>query len=132
MAVVSIQTQLTMQQLLDAIGQLDAVELEKVARHVSRLRTHRKAGTSAREVELLKTARRRLPRAFLRRYRELIARRQAVTLTDAEYQELLQMGDEAEAFNVQRITALAELAQLRQTDLDALMRDLDIKPARHE
>jgi 7,8-dihydro-6-hydroxymethylpterin-pyrophosphokinase len=131
MAVVSVQTHLTTQQLLDAIGQLDAVELEKVARHVSRLRTRRKAGTSTREAELLKAARRRLPHAFLRRYRELIAKRQAVTLTEAEYQELLQMGEEAEAFNVQRITALAELAQLRQTDLDALMHELDIKPARH-
>lgn len=132
MALVSVQTQMTTQQLLDAIGQLDAMELEKVARHVARLRTHKKVGISVPEAELLKMARRRLPREFLRRYRELIARRQAAALTEGEYKELLQMGEEAEAFNVQRMTALAELAQQRQTDLDTLMRDLGIKPARHE
>ena len=79
--------------------------------------------TTGSEVELLKTARRRRPRAFQRRYRELMEKRQAETLTEAEYQELLHMTAEAEAFDTRRIKALSALADLRQTDLDTLMHE---------
>jgi hypothetical protein len=124
MAVAAPQTQRTTQAILEAIEQLDVIELEKVARHVSKLRIRKGNGPEAREAELLKIARRRRPRAFQRRYRELMHRRQEETLTDAEYQELLRLTNEAEAFDTQRIKALTELAELRQTNLDTLMRDL--------
>ena len=60
------------------------------------------------------------------RYRELIRKRQAETLNDAEYQELSQMTDEAEAFETRRIKSLIELAEQRQTDLETLMRELGL------
>jgi len=119
----------TKQQLLQTLEQMDAIELENIARHVSRLRTRKAHELSAHEGELLKTARRRLPRQLLRRYRELIARRQAEKLTEGEYQELLRLGEEAGAFHVKRLEAALELARLHNTDAALLMRDLGIKPA---
>lgn len=78
------------------------------------------------EAELLKTVHRHRPRAFQRRYSELMRKRQEATLTEAEYQELLQMTGEAEVFDTRRIKALSALAELRQTDLDTLMHELGL------
>ena len=119
----------TKQQLLQALEQMDAIELQNIARHVSRLRTRKLHELTPHEADLLKTARRRLPRMFLRRYRELIAKRQAEALTEVEYEELLRFGEEAEALHVKRIEAAVELAQLHHIDAAVLMRDLGIKPA---
>ena len=88
MSMSSVQTR---QQLIQALEQMDAIELENIAYHVSKLRTRKVNELSAHEAELLKTARRRLSREFLHRYRELIAKRQAETLTEGEYQELLRL-----------------------------------------
>src|SRR5258708_4527615 len=128
MTVVSVRAQLNTQELLDAIGQLDVIELEKVARHVSRLRSRKATGQEARETSLLKIVRQRRSRDFQRRYQELMRKRQDESLTDAEYQELLRLTNEAEAFDTRRIKALAELAELRKTDLDTLMRELSLLP----
>jgi hypothetical protein len=76
------------------------------------------------EAELIRTVRRRRSRAFDSRYRELMERRREETLTEAEYEELLRMTDEAEAFDTRRIKALSELAKLRQTNPDTLMQEL--------
>jgi len=123
MADVSRQTPMTAQEIMAAIGQLGPVDLEKVAHQVARLRMRRVTGL---EAELLRTARRRRPRAFERRYRELMRKRQEETLTETEYKELLRLTDEAEAFDTQRIKALSALADLRQTDLDTLMLELGL------
>ena len=126
MADVSSQGQMTPQEIIAAIGQLGPVDLEKVAHQVAQLRTRRASGL---EAQLLQQARRRRPRAFERRYRELMRKRQDETLTEAEYAELLRLTGEAEAFDVRRIQALSALADLRQTNLDTLMRELGL--ARH-
>ena len=132
MSVVSVKAQLTTQELMDAIGQLGPVELEQLVRYASRLRRQKISGQSPREKELVKAARQCLSPVFLRRYRELIAKRRAETLTKEEYEELLRLGDESEVFNVKRFEALAALARLRQTDIDVLMKELGIKPAPYE
>jgi hypothetical protein len=81
-----------------------------------------------REVELLQIVRQRRPRAFQNRYQHLMQRRQEEALTDAEYEELLQMTGEAEAFETRRVKALRELAQLRNTDIETLMDELGLLP----
>jgi DNA-binding Xre family transcriptional regulator len=66
-----------------------------------------------------------------KRYDELIAKRQAETLTSAEYQELLQMTEKIERLEVQRVEYIAELAKLRQTSLTELMDSLGISPPQY-
>ncbi len=63
------------------------------------------------------------------RYRELIAKRQAATLTLEEQRELIARSDQIEDANVNRIQYVAELAQIRGTTMPALMQELGLKPA---
>jgi hypothetical protein len=126
MATISVQAKLTTEDLLRALEQLDLLELEKVARHITRLRTHKSHELDPREAELLKTARQRRPRAFQNRYQHLMQQRQKEALTSTEYEELLRMTGEAEAFETQRIKALMELAEIRRTDIDSLMGELGL------
>ena len=56
------------------------------------------------------------------RYHMLIDKRHAETMTPEEQQELIALSDQIEAINVQRMTYLIELAQLRHTTPDVLIR----------
>jgi hypothetical protein len=78
------------------------------------------------ETQLLHAVLRQRPRAYQRRYRELMRKRQEETLTDVGYEELIRMTGEAEAFDLHRMKALTALAYLRRTDLDTLMRELGL------
>jgi hypothetical protein len=60
------------------------------------------------------------------KYHALIVRRQAETLTQDEYQQLVSMSDRLEELNVQRIQSLIQLAKLRQQTLPELMKNLGI------
>jgi hypothetical protein len=54
--------------------------------------------------------------------------RDADQLTPAEHQELIQLSQQVELLNVDRITHLIELAKHRQTTLPQLIKDLGLKP----
>jgi hypothetical protein len=116
------------QDILEALEQLDRGELDQIARRVRRLRVA-KPTTDAllREDELLKVIRRKKPRELRIRYGELIAKRQTDALTPDEYGELLRLSDQAEAFNVRWLEALAELSKIRNTTLPLLIHDLGIQ-----
>ncbi len=115
--------------LLHAVEQLPADELSKFVKNVISLQARRKAkGLPATEADLLQHINKPLPMTVLDRYRELIALRREERLTDEEYTELLQLGDEVERFNSERITRLAELARLRGVPLTQVMDDLGIHP----
>jgi predicted RNA-binding protein with PIN domain len=59
-------------------------------------------------------------------YHDLIAKRQAETLTQHEHQQLIATSDRLEQLNVHRIQALIELAKLRHKTLPELMNSLGI------
>jgi hypothetical protein len=54
-----------------------------------------------------------LPSKAAKRYRSLIAKRDAESLTAEEYAELLQLSDWVEKLAVKRLERLAELAKVR-------------------
>ncbi len=113
-----------------ALERLDPVELDQIARHVKRLRTAKpQTKQQQRETELLRLIRRRPPELGTR-YRTLLCKLEAETLTQEERQELLPLTAIAEAFTARRLETLVELAALRQTTLPDLMRELDIRPRR--
>jgi hypothetical protein len=66
------------------------------------------------------------------RYHELVAKRKAETLTKNEQQDLIDLTDQIEIANAQRISYLIELAQLRKTPLNTLMHELGLKPTDHD
>ena len=80
------------------------------------------------EAELLTRINRGFPETFWNRYRKLIARRRAETLTRKEQQELIGMSDQLEAWRVERLKYLIKLAEMRQTSLDALTKKLGLRP----
>jgi tRNA(Phe) wybutosine-synthesizing methylase Tyw3 len=66
------------------------------------------------------------------RYDELIRKRQAETLTDAEYVELLELSNQAELEEAERIRILAEMAKSQQVSLSELMKSMGIEPPKCE
>lgn len=129
MATISSQTKLTTEDVLAAIEQLAPAEMEMVSRRLLHLQARRKAPhLSEREAELLREIYRAKRPGFQERFDELNARRRACALTPQEHDELLRLVDESEAFTVRRLEALAELAQLRQVPLPALMKQLGLNP----
>ena len=119
--------QVTTDDLLEAVKQLAPDELEGFVSQVIRLQAQRRAPSLPHEEsELLQKINQGLPNELHKRYKELLAKRDARTLTDAEYSELLAVTDQVEQFDAQRALYIAELAKLRGTTLPALMRDLGI------
>ena len=63
-----------------------------------------------------------------RRFDELVAKRQAEAITPDELRELVQITDQIEQRDAQRLAALDELARLRRMPLSELMDALGIQP----
>lgn len=129
MSMIRVEAQVSAEQLLKAVEQLPPQELEAFAFQVLRLRAQREAPSlSVSESELLLKINQGIPSGLQNRFNELIALRQALTLTEAEYAELIQLGDRIEQLDAERIASLAELAQLRNQSLTEVMQNLGIQP----
>lgn len=81
-----------------------------------------------REAELLQKINLDIPAQTWALYLELKAKRSANTASSAELATLLGITEKVEAANVQRLTVLAELAQLRNVSLHDLMEQLGLTP----
>lgn len=127
MPLVHIEANLSTEQLLQAVKQLEPDQLETFATKILALRAGQQApAASAVESELLLKINEALPTKSQHRYEELIAKRQAESLTPADHQELLRLGDEMERKEVDRLQALKALADLRRIPLRDLMNQLGL------
>jgi hypothetical protein len=127
MPTINIQADVSVDMLVKAVEQLSETELRQFTSQVLALNAKRTAPRiTQQEAELLVHINARLPEDVQRRYDELIARRDAETLGDAEYEELLRLTKQVEAFDVARVEALSKLALRRGVTLSALMRQLEI------
>lgn len=68
-----------------------------------------------------------LPAQTHARYKQLSQQLHANNISPTEYDELLQLVDDAEQADAKRVQALFELAQLRNVPLDNLMQQLGIQ-----
>lgn len=87
---------------------------------------------SRRESELLQRVNLEISEETWRRYRELKAKRRDETLTLEEHAELIDLSDQIEIANAERIERLGELADLWQTSLRDVMKRLGIKSPGYE
>lgn len=127
----TIQVQVSRDDLLRAIRQLDSAEFSGLVTDVLSLRAQRTAPVlSADEATLLQRINHRLPEEDQRRRAELQARLAAETLTAEEHTTLVQLNTAAEQLNAQRIEALAQLADLRRVSLRQIMQDLGLERRR--
>lgn len=83
---------------------------------------------SAEETRLFQIINKGTPEPVWSRYHELIDRRRALQLTEAEHNELLRLNDEIETTHVERLEAVSRLAELRGVDFEQLMNQLGIAP----
>jgi hypothetical protein len=128
MSTVKVEIQLSSQELLKAVEQLSLTDLEQFVSQVLLLQAQRKANSLPQaEAELLQKINQGIPSDTQKNYDELIAKRQAETLTPEEHSELLRLTEQIEKLQAQRLESLAELARLRKTSLTALMENLGIQ-----
>jgi hypothetical protein len=128
MSTVKVEIQLSSQELLKAVEQLSLTDLEQFVSQVLLLQAQRKANSLPQaEAELLQKINHGIPSDTQKNYDELIAKRQAETLTPEEHSELLRLTEQIEKLQAQRLESLAELARLRKTSLTALMENLGIQ-----
>lgn len=113
--------------LLQAASQLNIQELKEFLAQVTAIYRQRQAAESPSEEKLLEIIHRSLPCDLQVRWDELIGKRDNHCLTASEYDDLLQLTDQVEGLNVERIEALSALAQLRGLDLRSMMRTLNLK-----
>lgn len=133
MTILQVEAQLTTDELLRAVKQLNKNDLEKFASQVLNLRAKEQAPSLPKsEAELLQKINQGLPTDLLAQYSELAAKRQAETLTPEEHAELLKLTDQIEHQEAERAKSLAELAQLRQTSTTDLINELGIQAPSHD
>lgn len=130
MTTIQLQTQISLNSLLEGLKQLNARELDEVVRQSALLRAQQVVPSlpHAEAALLLKINAGVVPPDLRKRWGELDGRYQQGTLTAAEREEHLQLLDQIELLNAERLGYLVQLAQLRQLTLDDLMAQLDFKP----
>jgi paraquat-inducible protein B len=127
--VISIEVEMSQAQLLKAVEQLSGPELEVFLNQVLELRArHENPCLSGQESELMLQISQVILPDVQSRFDALVAKRQELTLTEAEQVELLQLTDRIEQQDAQRIEALGRLGLLRGRSLPEIMQDLGITP----
>lgn len=121
-------TKVALDQILNGVANLETKDLETFLGQVAHLLAKRKAkNLSITETKLLLKINEQLPPLVWQRYDELQEKLQQETITDLEHSELLTIIEQMESHNVEWIQALSQLAQIRNTSLKELMKELGIR-----
>lgn len=130
MPTINIQADVSVDALVKAAAQLSETELRQFTLQMLALTAKRTApSVTQEEAALLLHINNRLPETVQRRYDALIAKRDAETLSKVEYDELAQLTQQVEAFDVARVEALSKLATCRGVTLAELMHQLGMAPS---
>lgn len=124
---VTSQINIDLDQLLNAVAQLETAELERFADQVNLILSQRKTIHQT-EAQLLQRIHQPLSDTTQQRYNQLSEKLRAETISSDEHQELLSLVDVVEQADVDRLQCLIDLAQLRQVPLNDLMNQLGIHP----
>jgi len=128
MAIVKVETELSTDNLLKAVGQLNKHELEQFVSQVINLRAQRLVHRlSQAEAQFLVKINQGLPAEVQRRYDELIDKRRDESLSSEEHNELLSLTDQIENLEAQRMQHLSELARYRKVSLAELMENMGLQ-----
>ena len=124
----TIPIEVSTEQLLRAVERLPAQDLEAFVAQVIALRAQRNAPhLTQEETALLRRINAPLAPDLQRRFDDLVAKRQAETIAPDELDELIQLTEQVERNDAQRLAALNDLARLRQMTTPALMDLLGIR-----
>jgi hypothetical protein len=119
---------MSVDELLRAVDDLSEPDLENLLNRTLFVRARRRGPIATpEESTLLRAINQGIPAELSDRYEILADKRDDETLTEAEYQELLDIAEQIEAFGVKRLEALVKLSDQRQVPLLQLMADLGIQ-----
>ena len=113
--------------LLTAVAQLDTPELEAFSTQITNLIAQRKSIDHS-EQKLMQKIHQSIPQPLQQQITVLLRKREAENLTLEEHQEFIQLTQQIETLNVDRITHLAALAKLRNQPLKQIIQDLNLRP----
>jgi hypothetical protein len=130
MTTLEIKSKMPLAELLDSLKQLGDDELGEVVATAVRLRASQRGRVlPEHEATLLQQINKTLTQAEQERLNGLIEKRQDETLTGAELAELMMLTDLVEEIQVERLSALIELAAVRGLSLEALKKSLNLPTA---
>jgi hypothetical protein len=130
MTTIPVQAQMSTEQLLAALEEISPQEFSKlVDLLVVRRAARREPHLDDTETALFLEINQGLPQDAHRRFRDLVAKREAAIITREELAELIDLTDQREADHARRMAALGALADLRGVPLTDLMATLGIVPA---
>jgi hypothetical protein len=109
------------QTIFREVQKLSPPEVEELGLLVFDLQVNQGAWRPETEAELVDRIKNWAPTELRDRCRELRAKRRSDTITDAEYGELLALGQQLEMLGADRLRRLIDLAKLRNTTLDELV-----------
>jgi len=133
MPVVQLNADLSFDQLVNAVSQLSSSELEKLFAQVISVRPlYEKDHLSDSETKLLIKINKGVPDEVQKKYAVLIVKRNQKTLTNDEYEELLQLTDQMELLDAKRLEYLTELSRIQNKPIMMLMNELGIKTPDYE
>ena len=133
MPTLKIEAQISALDLLQAVEQLSQTELEQFVEKILQVKAKRIAPSlSTNESELLIKINQDLPQELREIYQSLIEKRNQENLTEAEYQQLLELTEEVEKYQAQRLEYLTQLAQIRQLSLTNLIAQMGLKPINND
>jgi hypothetical protein len=92
----------------------------------------KRAAPTPNEVELVEKIVQPVSPRLHERLRILIRQQADENLTPDEQEELIQLTQQVELLNVDRITHLASLAKIRQTTIPKLIEELGLKPIEYD
>jgi hypothetical protein len=132
MPVIQLEAQLTIEELLKAVEQLSTPDLEAFVDRVLAIQAQRHwPSLSEGETALLRSINQSLPMEIRDRYEELVRKRETMSLTAGEQEEMVRLSDQLEIDHARRMEKLLELARLRQVPVESLMQELGIPPRSH-
>lgn len=116
------------QQVLGELAELSTAELDRLLPQVFALRASRARHVlSGREARLLECINHAPPGALQAKLDRLVEKRRAGNLKPSEVRQLHRLTDRLELLDARRLRSLVELAGLRKTTLEKLMRALGLK-----
>lgn len=120
------------EKLLRDVEQLSAADFQAFLTRAVRSRAESQSlHPELSETELVEKAHESLPASLWQEYDGLKAKFKKETLTEDEYSRLLELSDQIEIQNAQRVGYLVALAQRRQMTLDEVMKSVGIPPPGH-
>ncbi|MFP4009277.1 MAG: STAS/SEC14 domain-containing protein [Spirulinaceae cyanobacterium] len=128
MPTVKIDAQLSKSDLIQAAQQLSPTELSEFTQEILRLNAQKKVPSlNKKEADLLIEINKGIDPDIHQQYQNLIQKRDLETLSETEYQKLIELTDIVEAYQVQVLENVAQLAQLRQVSFSTLVEQLGIQ-----